>query len=85
MSGPRSTALSLGGSGMLATTAPTMFEGRTATSIAYAATADSPVADAISLQRKTSSGIDSLDVSYARTAQPLPALTRASTESSTIL
>jgi hypothetical protein len=37
-------------------TAPTLFEGSTETSNAYAATAASPVTDAITLQRKIDSG-----------------------------
>ena len=60
---------------MLATTAPTLFEGSTATSSAYAATADSPVTDAISLQRKTGSGVGTLDSLTALTAQPVLVLT----------
>src|SRR6266508_1018903 len=59
------------GPNMLATTAPTLFEGSTATSSACAATADSPVTDAISLQRKTGSGVGTLDSLTAPTIQPV--------------
>jgi hypothetical protein len=66
------------GPNMLATTAPTLFDGTTETSSEYAATADSPVTDAISLQRKIDSGGGILDSPTALTVQPVLLPTRAS-------